>query len=116
MEIILLCIGLFLAWFILLVIGRELVFITINKSIIRVRRPLLKTSPFRKDRPFVEIPISEITEINITKKRWKGPVEWRFISCEKKELLKIHFEPEYIFSTVELDDYFQKNGIEIKLT
>lgn len=31
-------------------------------------------------------------------------------------MLKFAFEPEFISSTVNLDHYFQQNGIDIKLT
>jgi hypothetical protein len=109
--------GILSLWYFLIAFGREFTFLRINKENIIVKRPFLSFSPFKKDKALVVLPVSEIAEINIVlPSGLKGISTWRFISTEKKELLKFRFKPEFIFSTVDLDVYFQKNGMNIKLT
>ena len=104
-------------WLNVILIGREFIFLTINKEKIIVKRPLLRFSPFKKDKAMVEFSINDIVEINIVLPPLRRPTRtWRFISHDGKELLKIRFEPEFIFSTVDLDDYFTKNNIPIRVT
>lgn len=112
------CVALLLFWVWQIAIGREFIFLTINKSKIILRRPLLKFSPFKKDKTYIEIPIEEIAEINTyrTSGGYGGSLWWRIISKDGKQILKFAFEPEFISSTVNLDHYFQQNGIDIKLT
>jgi hypothetical protein len=108
-------VGIFFLWFFLIIFGREFIFFKLNKNKVSVKRPLLRLSPFRKDRVLREIETAEIGEIKITRPT-RGTPLWRFISKEGETLLKFRFAPEFIFSTVELDDYFKQNGIDIKLT
>jgi hypothetical protein len=110
-------VGFLLLWLFLLLIGREFVFLTINKNKIIIRRPLLRFSPFKKDKSRVEIPIVEVAEINIyTKHAYRRPSRWwRIISPSGKEILKFIFDPEFIGNTVELEDYFKQNGINIRV-
>jgi hypothetical protein len=112
---IILLLAIMVYWFLLIAIAREFIFLTINKEQITVKRPLLRISPFPKDKHHVVMLVEDIGEINITRRR-KSSSTWRFISHTGKELLKINFEPEFISSTVDLDDYFLQNGIDIKLT
>lgn len=113
--LIVLAIALFLSCLFLLAFGRELVFLRITKSKMIIKRPLLRLSPFRQDTASNEFLLSDIGEINITRPR-RGSAVWQIISKEKELMLKMKFDSEYLFSTVELDDYFEQNGIDIKLT
>jgi hypothetical protein len=113
---ILICISLFLFGFLLIATGREFIFLKINKTRISIRRPLLRFSPFKKDKTDIEIPINDVAEINTYIPPGRGSSRmWRIISKDEKEILKFPFNPEFITYTVELEDYFKENEINIKV-
>lgn len=109
--------GLLLLWFLVILFGKEFIFLTINKSKIIIRRPFLRISPFKRDKTRIEIPVEEVAEINTytTSGRYGGGRWWRIISKDRKEILKFVFNPEFIFSTVEPEDYFKENNINIRV-
>jgi hypothetical protein len=119
--IILLGVIVMVSWFAIIAIGKEFIFLTINKENIIIKRPLLKISPFPKDKTLVVLPVKDIAEIKIyfpptLSFRRNSSRRWKFISHDGKELLKMAFEPEFIFNTVELQDYFNQNGMNIRVT
>ena len=105
-------------WFILIAIGKEFIFLTINKENIIVKRPLLRFSPFKKHKALIVLPVKDVAEINIqytNRAKATSPI-WRFISHDGKEVLKFGFSPEFISSTVNLEEYFNQNGMNIRVT
>ena len=64
----------------------------------------------------IEIPVSDVAEMNVyLPLRRRASLTWRIISHEGKELLKLQFNPEFVTYTVELEDYFKEEGINIRV-
>jgi hypothetical protein len=104
--------GVIFSWLYLIVQGTGVIILTISREKISIRRPLLAVSPFNKSQLIFNT--AEIREINITRPH-KVPV-WRFISVKGEEMFRLKFQPGYISSNTELKDYFEKNGINIRVT